>query len=88
MKGVKVWLKQNLSSLPNWIRFHMGGRFTDDAVLHLALVFAILTSRIQSGNHLVVDGKLDVETGRCRTQTVVTWFIAHLENNLGLPPAQ
>jgi hypothetical protein len=21
------------------------------------------------------------------TQTVVTWFIAHLENNLGLPPA-
>ncbi len=22
------------------------------------------------------------------TQTVVTWFIAHLENNLGMPPAQ
>ena len=22
------------------------------------------------------------------TQTVVTWFIAHLEHNLGLPPAQ
>jgi len=22
------------------------------------------------------------------TQTVVTWFIAHLENNLGLPPTQ
>lgn len=21
------------------------------------------------------------------TQTVVTWFVAHLENNLGLPPA-
>jgi mannitol operon transcriptional antiterminator len=36
----------------------LGGRFTDDAVLHLALLFAILTNRIQSGNHLVVDGKL------------------------------
>jgi len=22
------------------------------------------------------------------TQTIVTWFIAHLENNLGMPPAQ
>lgn len=22
------------------------------------------------------------------TQTVVTWFIAHLENNLGIPPAE
>ena len=22
------------------------------------------------------------------TQTVVTWFVAHLEHNLGLPPAQ
>jgi hypothetical protein len=22
------------------------------------------------------------------TQTIVTWFIAHLEHNLGLPPAQ
>lgn len=42
MKGIKVWLKQNLSSLPNWNRFHMGGRFTDDAMLHLALVLPSL----------------------------------------------
>jgi mannitol operon transcriptional antiterminator len=28
----------------------LGGRFTDDAVLHLALVFAIQAGRVQSGN--------------------------------------
>ena len=33
----------------------LGGRFTDDAVLHLALIFAIRSNRIQSGNHLVVN---------------------------------
>jgi mannitol operon transcriptional antiterminator len=32
-----------------------GGRFTDDAVLHLALVFAILSNRIQNGHHLEVE---------------------------------
>ena len=36
----------------------LGGRFTDDAVLHLALVFAIMARRIQSRNHLDVDSKL------------------------------
>lgn len=36
----------------------LGGRFTDDAVLHLALVFAILSSRIQSGQHLKVEDEL------------------------------
>ena len=36
----------------------LGGRFTDDAVLHLALVFAILSNRIQGGNHLIVDEEL------------------------------
>ena len=36
----------------------LGGRFTDDAVLHLALVFAIMSKRIQGGNHLEVDEKL------------------------------
>ena len=36
----------------------LGGRFTDDAVLHLALVLAILSKRIQSGNHLSIDDAL------------------------------
>src|SRR5215212_560744 len=36
----------------------LGGRFTDDAVLHLALVFAIMTDRIQTGYHLGFEDKL------------------------------
>ncbi len=36
----------------------LGGRFTDDAVLHLALVFVIMSNRIQSGNHLDVEDQL------------------------------
>jgi len=36
----------------------LGGRFTDDAVLHLALVFAIMSNRIESGHHLQVEEDL------------------------------
>jgi mannitol operon transcriptional antiterminator len=36
----------------------LGGRFTDDAVLHLALVFAILTNRVQGGHHLEIEATL------------------------------
>jgi mannitol operon transcriptional antiterminator len=36
----------------------LGGRFTDDAVLHLALIFAIRSSRVKGGNHLVVNDQL------------------------------
>ena len=35
----------------------LGGRFTDDAVLHLALIFAIMSNLVQSGKHLEVDDK-------------------------------
>src|SRR6266540_1689881 len=35
-----------------------------------------------------VERKLMFGARKGVTQTVVTWFIAHLENNLGLPPAQ
>jgi len=34
-----------------------------------------------------VERKLMFGARKGVTQTVVTWFIAHLENNLGLPPA-
>lgn len=33
----------------------LGGRFTDDAVLHLALVFAILANRVAGGRHLELE---------------------------------
>lgn len=48
-----------------------GGRFTDDAVLHLALVLAILSSRIQSGYHLTVEPEL-IES----LQTAKMWPVA------------
>jgi mannitol operon transcriptional antiterminator len=36
----------------------LGGRFSDDAVLNLALIFAIMANRVQGGHHLEVDAKL------------------------------
>jgi len=33
----------------------LGGRFTDDAVLHLAVIFGIMANRVQSGHHLEMD---------------------------------
>lgn len=36
----------------------LSGRFTDDAVLHLALVFSILSERVQHGCHLEVKSEL------------------------------
>lgn len=42
----------------------LGGRFTDDAVLHLALVFAILSNRIQSGRHLEVEMLDSIESSK------------------------
>lgn len=36
----------------------LGGRFTDDAVLHLALILAIRANRVKGGNHLVVNDEL------------------------------
>jgi mannitol operon transcriptional antiterminator len=33
----------------------LGGRFTDDAVLHLALVFTIMANLVQNGKHLEVE---------------------------------
>jgi mannitol operon transcriptional antiterminator len=49
----------------------LGGRFTDDAVLHLALVFAIMANRVQSGNHLEVDDKI-----LAPLQSAKMWLVA------------
>lgn len=36
----------------------LGGRFTDDAVLHLALIVTIRSNRVHGGNHLVINDEL------------------------------
>ncbi len=35
----------------------LGGRFTDDAVLHLSLVLAIQAQRVTTGHHLAIDAE-------------------------------
>lgn len=57
----------------------LGGRFTDDAVLHLALVFAIMSNRLQSGRHLNVEDALVTSL-----QTVKMWPVAsYVASRLG-----
>jgi mannitol operon transcriptional antiterminator len=57
----------------------LGGRFTDDAVLHLALVFAILANRVQGHRHLAVD-----EQRLNWLQTAKIWPIAsYIAQHLG-----
>ena len=57
----------------------LGGRFTDDAVLHLALIFAIRSSRVKGGNHLVVNDQL-----LASLQSTKMWPIAtYAANRLG-----
>ncbi len=61
----------------------LGGRFTDDAVLHLALMLAIMDSRIRDGLHL------EIEEEHLRwLQTTKIWPVAayvarHLGRDLG-----
>jgi mannitol operon transcriptional antiterminator len=56
----------------------LGGRFTDDAVLHLALVFAIMSNRIQGDNHLEVDGKLLPTLQSAKMWTVASYVAGRL----------
>jgi len=56
----------------------LGGRFTDDAVLHLALVFAIMSRRIQGGNHHVVDEKLLASLSASKMWTVASYVAGRL----------
>jgi mannitol operon transcriptional antiterminator len=57
----------------------LGGRFTDDAVLHLALMFEIRSNRIKAGNHLVVNDPL-----LSSLKTTKMWPVAmYAANRLG-----
>ena len=56
----------------------LGGRFTDDAVLHLALVFAIMSNRVQSGNHLEVDEKVFASLQSAKMWSVASYVARKL----------
>jgi mannitol operon transcriptional antiterminator len=54
----------------------LGGRFTDDAVLNLALIFAIMANRVQGGHHLQIEKPLVNEMEAMPIWPVAS-FIAH-----------
>lgn len=56
----------------------LGGRFTDDAVLHLALIFAIRSNRVQSGNHLVINDELLTSLKSTKMWPVATYVAGRL----------
>ena len=52
---IQKWNMARVFAQVAYAEAQLGGRFTDDAVLHLALVFAIQTDRIEEGHHLEVN---------------------------------
>jgi mannitol operon transcriptional antiterminator len=56
----------------------LGGRFTDDAVLHLALVFAIMANLVQGGNHLEIDEKLLASLQSAKMWSVASYVASRL----------
>lgn len=52
---INRWNVRRVFGVVAYAETQFGGRLTDDAVLHLALVFAIQTDRIAGGHHLDID---------------------------------
>ncbi len=67
----------------------LGGRFTDDAVLHLALVFAILARRVQAGYHLELEEQSLTWLQAARIWPVAAYVGRHLgrDTNSAWKPA-
>ena len=53
-KIIQRWNMGRVFAQVAYAEAQLGGRFTDDAVLHLALVFAIQSDRVERGHHLDV----------------------------------
>jgi mannitol operon transcriptional antiterminator len=65
----------------------LGGRFTDDAVLHLSLALAILADRVHSGRHLEVDGETIDQATLAWLQALPVWGVARtIARRLGWSP--
>lgn len=62
----------------------LGGRFTDDAVLHLALILAIMDSRIRNKQHLDVDQKLLEWLQSTRIWPIAAYVARHLGRDLNV----
>jgi mannitol operon transcriptional antiterminator len=77
------WNTQRVIGQVAYAEEQLGGRFTDDAVLHLTLVFAILTARVQSAHHIAVE-----EETLNWLQTLPVWPVARMiSKRLGWHPS-
>ena len=56
-KILQQWNLNRVFGQVAYAEAQLGGRFTDDAVLHLSLVLAIQTERISNGHHLYIDAE-------------------------------
>ncbi len=56
----------------------LGGRFTDDAVLHLALVFAILARQVETGHHLDADAQQLAWLQSAKIWPIASYVARHL----------
>jgi len=61
----------------------LGGRFTDDAVLHLALVLAIMDERIREGLHLNIEAERLSWLQTTKIWPVAAYVARHLGRDLG-----
>lgn len=76
---IQRWDMRRAASQVAYAEAQLGGRFTDDAVLHLALVLAIQAQRVQDGHVTAVS-----PTRLQWLQTLPTWQIAiHIAKRLG-----
>ncbi|HEX9616748.1 MAG TPA: PRD domain-containing protein [Anaerolineales bacterium] len=65
----------------------LGGRFTDDAVLHLSLTLAILADRVHSGRHLEVDDETIDGATLAWLKALPVWQVARtIAKRLGWSP--
>ncbi len=81
-KILNKWNTQRVVGQVAYAEEQLGGRFTDDAVLHLSLALAILAYRVQSGRHLEVD-----ESSLAWLKTLPVWMVAKtISKRLGWHP--
>lgn len=67
----RKWDTRRTATLVAEAEAQLGGRFSDDAVLYLALIFAIQAERVQAGNSVEVD-----PDALAWVQTLLVWPIA------------
>lgn len=62
----------------------LGGRFTDDAVLHLALIFALMNCRLQEGRRIEVDPQLFNWLQTATIWPVASYVARHMGRDLNI----